>query len=127
MVWGIRILIRVGFEVNGQERSGRSLERSYLPGTSHAHPGYLFSNQVPPISEFFSYTVSSTFRSLSGMRMAQLMPEKPAPTTTTRYGRKFSIGTSSREECTPLVVGGTTSLLSISEGRDGTPDIVVDS
>lgn len=33
-------------------------------GTSHAHPGYLFSSQVPPISSFFSYITCSTLRPL---------------------------------------------------------------
>lgn len=56
-----------------------------------AHPGYLFSNQVPPTSEFFSYTWSDRFDSLWGSRIDANIPEMPAPTTITRSGRKSSM------------------------------------
>jgi hypothetical protein len=38
-----------------------------LHGMSQAKPGYLLRNQTPPTFSFFSYTVRSMFRSLSGI------------------------------------------------------------
>lgn len=63
-------------------------------GMSHAHPGYLFSNHVPPTPVFFSYIVNLTLRSRSGILTPQYIPENPAPMMITLIGRKFSMGAS---------------------------------
>ena len=52
-------------------------------------PGYVFSNQVPPTSAFFSTTVQGMPACFS--RRAAMMPDIPAPMTITRSDRRASI------------------------------------
>lgn len=59
---------------------------------SHLHPGYLFSNHVPPTSGFFSYTMRSTSLRKCFVWYAMLMPLAPAPMAMTRMGLMVPMG-----------------------------------
>ena len=63
-----------------------------------AHPGYRFSNQVPPISGFFSYTHISRLGIRCLKRIHARIPEIPAPMMTTLSRRASSTDLSSTAE-----------------------------
>ena len=55
---------------------------------------YLFSNQVPPISAFFSYTTCSTFSICRSIWRIKFKPLTPAPMVITRICRGVPSGNS---------------------------------
>jgi hypothetical protein len=54
---------------------------------SQPAPGYLFSNQVPPMSVFLSYMTSSACLRLCWILYAIMIPEIPQPAVMTFSGR----------------------------------------
>ena len=67
------------------------LQRNKWQRSPQAHPGYLFSNHVPPSSSFLSYIERSRCCTYLGRLMAASMPDIPAPMQMTFNGRTASI------------------------------------
>lgn len=97
-------------------KQSKGKRRNGYKSIPHAHPGYLFSNQVPPISAFLSYTQRSRF----GIRCLNLtdvmIPEIPEPMTTTLTGRNSSIDRSSMAGS--LLSGGVPPVVTMSARRE---------